>query len=67
LCTSIPIYLALLVIKGCSFLDGLRQAPKPYSKRGALLYCVLAAGNRACQDLTLYDARVSGKRVYHRG
>src|SRR5262249_27822626 len=38
LCTSIPIYL-LLVIQGRSFLDGLRQAPKPYSKRGALLYC----------------------------
>src|SRR5215468_6052391 len=46
LCTSIPIYLALLVIKGCSFLDGLRQAPKPYSKRGALLYCVLASNGR---------------------
>src|ERR1700745_1073764 len=40
LCTSMPIYLVLLVIKGCSFLDGLRQAPKPYSKRGTLLYCV---------------------------
>jgi hypothetical protein len=26
--------------KGRSFLDGLRQAPKPYSKTGALLYCV---------------------------
>src|SRR5271155_4304160 len=39
LCTSMPIYL-VLVIKGCSFLEGLRQAPKPYSKRGALLYCV---------------------------
>src|SRR5713101_6811886 len=37
--TSMPIYL-VLVIKGCSFLEGLRQAPKPYSKRGALLYCV---------------------------
>src|ERR1700756_5343468 len=40
LCTSKPIYLVVLVIKGCSFLDGLRQAPKPYSKRGTLLYCV---------------------------
>src|SRR3974390_1903534 len=39
LCTSIPIYL-VLVIKGRSSLDGLRQAPKPYSTRGALLYCV---------------------------
>src|SRR5580700_10171556 len=39
LCTSMPIYL-VLVIKGCSFLEGLRQPPKPYSKRGALLYCV---------------------------
>jgi len=35
---SIPIYL-VPVIKGRSFLDGLRQAPKPYSKRVALLYC----------------------------
>src|SRR3984957_16543141 len=41
LCTSMPIYLVVLVIKGFSFLNGLRQAPKPYSKRGALLYCVL--------------------------
>src|ERR1700747_2901786 len=39
--TSMPIYLTLLFIKGCSFLEGLRQAPKPYSKRGALLYCVV--------------------------
>src|SRR6266851_6637794 len=39
LCTSMPIYL-VPVIKGCSFLEGLRQAPKPYSTRGALLYCV---------------------------
>src|ERR1700751_2559478 len=31
-----PIYLVLLVIRGCSFLDGLWQAPKPYSKRGTL-------------------------------
>src|SRR5262250_3983148 len=30
-CTSMPIYL-VLVIKGCSFLDGLRQAPKPATK-----------------------------------
>src|SRR6266700_5862091 len=36
LCTSIPIYLVLLIIKGRSFPEGLRQAPKPYSKRGAL-------------------------------
>src|ERR1700720_1430440 len=40
LCTSKPIYL-VPVIKGCSFLEGLRQAPKPYSIRGALLYCVV--------------------------
>src|SRR6201982_808534 len=40
LCTSMPIYLVLLVIKGCSFLDGLGEHPKPYSKRGTLLYCV---------------------------
>jgi hypothetical protein len=38
LCTSMPIYL-VPVIKGCSFLEGLSQAPKPYSIRGALLYC----------------------------
>src|SRR6476661_8295136 len=31
--------------RGRSFLDGLRQAPKPYSKRGALLYCVLVTGH----------------------
>jgi len=36
LCTSMPIYLVLLVVRGCSFLDGLRQAPKPYSIRSAL-------------------------------
>jgi hypothetical protein len=30
----------VLVIKGCSFLDGLRQAPKPYSTKGTLLYGV---------------------------
>src|SRR5271163_203859 len=35
LCTSMPIYL-VLVIKGCSFLKGLSQALKTYSKRGAL-------------------------------
>jgi hypothetical protein len=40
LCTSMPIYLLLLVIKGCSCRDGLWSAPKPYSKRGTLLYCV---------------------------
>src|SRR5215472_10186290 len=33
LCTSIPIYL-LLVIQGRSFLDGLRQAPKPCYENG---------------------------------
>src|ERR1700733_11465461 len=37
LSTSMPIYLMVLVIKGCSFLDGLRQAPKPYSTKGTLL------------------------------
>src|SRR5215468_5197556 len=42
LCTSMPIYL-VLVIKGCSFLDGLRQAPKPTPK-GAPFY--IASGNR---------------------
>src|SRR6267143_1614873 len=35
LCTSIPIYL-VLVIKGCSFLEGLSRTLKTYSKRGAL-------------------------------
>jgi hypothetical protein len=40
LCTSMPIYF-LLSIEGRSFLWGLRQPPKPYSKRGALLYCVV--------------------------
>jgi hypothetical protein len=35
LCTSIPIYL-LLVIKGCSFLEELSRTLKTYSKRGAL-------------------------------
>src|SRR5450755_549655 len=39
LCTSKPIYL-VSVIKGCSFLEGLRQAPKPYSKGAPFLYCV---------------------------
>src|SRR5450432_3063141 len=39
LCTSMPIYL-VLVIKGCSFLEGLSRTLKTYSKRGALLYCV---------------------------
>src|SRR5450755_4228463 len=39
LCTSKPIYL-VPVIKGCSFLEGLRQAPKPYSKGAPFLYCV---------------------------
>src|SRR6266404_5462221 len=35
LCTSMPIYL-VLVIKGCSFLEGLSRTLKTYSKRGAL-------------------------------
>src|SRR6202011_3739510 len=39
LCTSMPIYF-LLSIEGVPFCRDLRQAPKPYSKRGALLYCV---------------------------
>src|SRR5215471_9438852 len=39
LCTSIPIYL-VLIIEGVPFWRSLRQAPKPYSKRGALSYCV---------------------------
>src|SRR5215470_6114840 len=39
LCTSMPIYL-VLVIKGVPPLERLRQALKPYSTRGALLYCV---------------------------
>src|SRR5580692_1113478 len=40
LCTSMPIYL-VLVIKGCSFLEGFEpNTHNPYSKRGALLYCV---------------------------
>ena len=30
--------------KGCSFLDGLRQAPKPYSTKGTLLYGVGITG-----------------------
>src|SRR5437867_599287 len=34
LCTSMPIYL-VLVIKGCSFLEGLSRTLKTYSKRGA--------------------------------
>src|SRR5450631_4362287 len=42
LCTSKPIYL-VSVIKGCSFLEGLRQAPKPYSKGAPFLYCVVRA------------------------
>jgi Transposase zinc-binding domain len=42
-----PIYLVLLVIRGCSFLDGLWQAPKPYSKRGTLyIACQTAARDR---------------------
>jgi hypothetical protein len=36
LCTSMPIYLAL-VIEGVPFCRGMGQALKPYSKRGALL------------------------------
>jgi hypothetical protein len=39
LCTSMPIYL-VLVIKGVPPLERLGQALKPYSTRGALLYCV---------------------------
>src|SRR5215472_12211437 len=39
LCTSMPIYL-VLVIKGVPPLERLSQALKPYSTRGALLYCV---------------------------
>jgi hypothetical protein len=42
LCTSMPIYL-VLVIKGCSFLEGLSQALQTYSKRGALY---IASRNR---------------------
>src|SRR5258706_14093651 len=35
LCTSMPIYL-VLVIKWCSFLEGLSRTLKTYSKRGTL-------------------------------
>jgi hypothetical protein len=35
LCTSMPIYL-VLVIKGCSFLERLSRTLKTYSKTGAL-------------------------------
>src|SRR5882762_4593854 len=45
LCTSIPIYL-VLVIKGCSFLEGLSRTLKTYSKRGAL-YIALYVAKRA--------------------
>src|SRR6266481_5503389 len=38
-CTSMPIYL-VLVIKGVPPPERLSQALKPYSTRGALLYCV---------------------------
>src|SRR6516225_8522248 len=39
-CTSIPIYFVLLIIKGCSFLVGNEPALKTYSK-GAPFYNVL--------------------------
>src|SRR5258708_32659327 len=52
-----PIYLMVLVIKGCSFLDGLRQAPKPYSKRGALLYCVGLPDKSGFRWLNFYLSR----------
>src|SRR5271154_4887309 len=55
LCTSMPIYL-VLVIKGCSFLKGLSQALKTYSKRGALY---IASHNRTSAVLGL---QMSGKR-----
>jgi hypothetical protein len=51
LCTSMPIYF-LLSIEGRSFLWGLRQPPKPYSKRGALLYCVVPDYRRS--EVILY-------------
>src|SRR5271170_6340388 len=54
LCTSMPIYL-VLVIKGCSFLKGLSQALKTYSKRGALY---IASHNRTSAVLGL---QMSGK------
>src|SRR5271155_5495891 len=57
LCTSMPIYL-VLVIKGCSFLKGLSQALKTYSKRGALY---IASRHRTSSGLVLH---ISGKRVY---
>src|SRR5271168_375914 len=50
LCTSMQIYL-VLVIKGCSFLKGLSQALKTYSKRGALY---IASRNRTCPVLVLH-------------
>src|ERR1700693_5558463 len=40
LCTSMPIYL-VPVIKGCSFLGGVRaEHSNPYSKGAPFLYCV---------------------------
>src|ERR1700681_3193446 len=58
LCTSMPIYL-MLVIKGCSFLEGLRQAPKPYSVRGALLYCVLFSEVGSDREISVAKKTVS--------
>jgi hypothetical protein len=46
LCTSIPIYL-VLVIKGCSFLEELSRTLKTYSKRGALY---IASQNRVRRE-----------------
>src|SRR5271170_3142150 len=63
LCTSMPIYL-VLVIKGCSFLQGLSQALKTYSKRGAL-YIASRYRTSAVLELHMYGNGVISNDVDH--
>src|ERR1700746_1339450 len=46
LCTSIPIYL-VLVIKGCSFLEGLSTNTQNLLQKGRPLYCVVCRPARS--------------------
>src|SRR5208337_2085502 len=61
LCTSMPIYL-VLVIKGCSFLEGLSQALKTYSKRGALY---IASRYRKLQSTWTLTVPIGTERERH--
>src|ERR1700683_2826345 len=56
LCTSMPIYL-VLVIEGCSFLERLSRTLKTYSKRGALY---IASRHRTAR---IGGSAVSGKGI----